>query len=109
MAEGSEPMDWGFAEMLAFGSLLLDGYRVRLSGQDSGRGTFSHRHAILFDYATGDGFVPLNALALAGRSAGEPPAATQKTVENALGAQTAPNAAEVDFAVYHSLLSEYGT
>ena len=53
----------GFAELLAFGSLLLDGFRVRLSGQDSGRGTFSQRHALLFDYATGNGYVPLNALA----------------------------------------------
>ena len=85
MAEGTEPMDWGFAEQLAFGSVLLDGFRVRLSGQDSGRGTFSHRHAILFDYVTGRGYVPLNALATKD-----------------------PSATETDFAVYDSLLSEYG-
>ena len=50
MGEGEVPIDWGFAEGLAFGSLLLEGTAVRLSGQDSGRGTFSHRHAILVRY-----------------------------------------------------------
>ncbi len=45
MAAGEIPVDWGMAEMLAYGSLLQDGFAVRLSGQDSGRGTFSHRHA----------------------------------------------------------------
>ncbi len=44
-----EKIDWALAEMLAFGSLVLDGYPVRLSGQDSQRGTFSHRHAVLHD------------------------------------------------------------
>ena len=43
--EAGGPYDWGFAEALAFGSLLLEGMPVRLSGQDSRRGTFSHRHA----------------------------------------------------------------
>lgn len=47
MTGGEIPIDWGFAESLAYASLLTDGYRVRLSGQDSGRGTFSHRHAVL--------------------------------------------------------------
>jgi 2-oxoglutarate decarboxylase len=84
MAEGREPIDWAFAELLAFGTLMTDGYRVRLSGQDSGRGTFSSRHAILFDYLTGKGFVPLNALA------------------------GATDATPIDFAVYDSNLSEYG-
>src|SRR2546425_3534867 len=45
MGEGAQPMDWAFAEAMAFGSLALEGTRVRLSGQDSGRGTFSQRHA----------------------------------------------------------------
>src|SRR5438445_4808725 len=78
MADGREPMDWGFAEMMAFGTILLDGYRVRLSGQDSGRGTFSHRHALLFDYVTGKGYAPLNAVV------------------------------NESFAAYDSILSEYG-
>src|SRR5881628_200452 len=64
--------------MMAFGTIVLDGYRVRLSGQDSGRGTFSHRHALLFDYVTGKEYAPLNAVV------------------------------PESFAVYDSLLSEYG-
>ncbi|MEO8034599.1 MAG: multifunctional oxoglutarate decarboxylase/oxoglutarate dehydrogenase thiamine pyrophosphate-binding subunit/dihydrolipoyllysine-residue succinyltransferase subunit, partial [Acidobacteriota bacterium] len=107
MGEAREPMDWAFAELMAFGSLLLDGYRVRLSGQDSGRGTFSQRHAILFDYATGQGYVPLNALK---QSDPVTPAdgATQTVAENALDNQVVDATGEVDFAVYDSLLSEYG-
>jgi 2-oxoglutarate decarboxylase len=106
MSEGTEPMDWAFAELLAFGSLLLDGYRVRLSGQDSGRGTFSQRHAILFDYVTGAGYVPLNALAK--REAQGAPAADPVIVDNALSQETADAVADVNFSVYDSLLSEYG-
>jgi 2-oxoglutarate dehydrogenase E1 component len=52
-------IDWGMAEALAFGSLLVEGYGVRLSGQDSTRGTFSHRHAALVDQITGEEYVPL--------------------------------------------------
>jgi 2-oxoglutarate dehydrogenase E1 component len=52
-------IDWGTGEMLAYGSLVLDGLAVRLSGQDSRRGTFSHRHAYLFDYETGQPYCPL--------------------------------------------------
>ncbi|MDH4120484.1 MAG: 2-oxoglutarate dehydrogenase E1 component [Deltaproteobacteria bacterium] len=62
MMTGEQPVDWGFAELLAYGSLLMDGYDVRLSGQDSQRGTFSHRHATLVDSATGGDFVPLGVL-----------------------------------------------
>jgi 2-oxoglutarate dehydrogenase E1 component len=49
MGEGELPLDWGMGETLAYASLLDQGYGVRLSGQDSGRGTFSHRHAVLHD------------------------------------------------------------
>ena len=52
-------IDWGFAEALAFGTLMYEGNDVRLSGEDVGRGTFSHRHAILYDANSGDEFVPL--------------------------------------------------
>jgi 2-oxoglutarate dehydrogenase E1 component len=54
-----EGLDWGFAEGLAFGTLLLDGVPIRLSGQDSERGTFSHRHAVLYDMTNGTPYVPL--------------------------------------------------
>src|SRR5438105_5017029 len=53
------PFEWHYAELLAFGSLLLEGTPVRLSGQDSARGTFSTRHAILYDAKTGAPYVPL--------------------------------------------------
>src|SRR5204863_878509 len=59
MGEGSIPIDWAFAESVAFGSLALEGTRVRLSGQDSGRGTFSQRHAVLYDTQTGEAWAPL--------------------------------------------------
>ncbi len=55
-------IDWGCAEMLAFGTLVLEGTPVRLSGQDSGRGTFSHRHAVLRDINTDARYVPLDHL-----------------------------------------------
>ncbi|MBA2645386.1 MAG: multifunctional oxoglutarate decarboxylase/oxoglutarate dehydrogenase thiamine pyrophosphate-binding subunit/dihydrolipoyllysine-residue succinyltransferase subunit, partial [Pyrinomonadaceae bacterium] len=63
MGEGATPMDWAFAEAMAFGSLALEGTPVRLSGQDSGRGTFSQRHAILYDTGTGLAWKPLGDLA----------------------------------------------
>jgi 2-oxoglutarate dehydrogenase E1 component len=59
MAAGELPMDWGFAENLAYATLLREGYKLRLVGQDSGRGTFFHRHAVLHDQATGTTRVPL--------------------------------------------------
>ncbi len=72
------PIDWAFAEALAFGSLVLEGTPVRLSGQDSSRGTFTQRHAAFFDYEDGHEYCPLR--------------------------QIAPNQARFD--VYDSLLSE---
>jgi 2-oxoglutarate dehydrogenase E1 component len=55
-------VDWSGAELLAFGTLLLEGHPVRLSGQDSRRGTFSQRHCVLYDAETGERYVPLNHL-----------------------------------------------
>jgi len=59
MAAGASRIDWGFAEHMAYASLLDDGFNVRLSGQDSGRGTFFHRHAVLYNQNNGDEIIPL--------------------------------------------------
>jgi len=56
-------VDWALAEALAFGSLSLEGRRIRLAGEDSQRGTFSHRHAVLVDYETEEEYTPLQQLA----------------------------------------------
>jgi len=63
MAAGQLPLDWGFAENLAYATLLTEGYEVRLIGQDSGRGTFFHRHAVWHDQSSGDNYIPLQHLA----------------------------------------------
>jgi 2-oxoglutarate dehydrogenase E1 component len=60
--EAGQNIDWATAEHLAFGSLVEEGFPVRLSGQDSGRGTFSQRHAILYDQETEERYLPLNHL-----------------------------------------------
>jgi len=60
--ESGEGIDWATAEALAFGSLLKEGHPVRLSGQDSERGTFSQRHSVLFDQKTEERYTPLNNL-----------------------------------------------
>jgi 2-oxoglutarate decarboxylase len=78
MVEQDE-IDWGTGELLAFGSVLMDGHSVRLIGQDSRRGTFGQRHAVLVDRHTGDEHVPLRAF----------------------------NTPSARFHVYDSLLSEY--
>ncbi|MEZ5307313.1 MAG: multifunctional oxoglutarate decarboxylase/oxoglutarate dehydrogenase thiamine pyrophosphate-binding subunit/dihydrolipoyllysine-residue succinyltransferase subunit [Pyrinomonadaceae bacterium] len=83
MGSGEIPMDWGFAEAIAFGSIVLDGKEVRLSGQDSGRGTFSQRHSLMYDTNTGECWCPLATI----RSEGNPAAR---------------------FSVYDSSLSESG-
>lgn len=62
MLAGGMPLNWGFAEIMAYASLLHQGYEVRLTGQDCGRGTFSHRHAVLHDFETAEEFVPLQNL-----------------------------------------------
>jgi 2-oxoglutarate dehydrogenase E1 component len=62
MGQGRRPLDYGMAEALAFGSLLLQGVPVRMSGQDSRRGTFNQRHAVLIDVETGGEHLPLQHL-----------------------------------------------
>ncbi|PJD95075.1 MAG: 2-oxoglutarate dehydrogenase E1 component [Legionella sp.] len=62
MTQGEIPMNWGYAETMAYASLLHEGYGVRLSGQDCGRGTFAHRHAVLHDVENGETYVPLEQL-----------------------------------------------
>ena len=62
MAEGEQPLDWSTAEALAFGSLLLEGIPIRLTGQDTSRGTFSQRHVVFHDSTTGEKWTPLSTL-----------------------------------------------
>jgi 2-oxoglutarate dehydrogenase E1 component len=59
MVKGEQALDWGCAELLAYASLVDSNYKVRMTGQDVGRGTFSHRHAVLHDQNTGKTYVPL--------------------------------------------------
>ena len=59
MAQGKTQMDWGCAELLAYASILEDGYDIRLSGQDAGRGTFSHRHVTLHDQSRARTHIPM--------------------------------------------------
>ncbi len=80
MAEGEMACDWGFAEVLAYATLVHEGHSVRMSGQDCRRGTFAHRHAALHDQETGEVIVPLHQL----------------------------NSEKADFQIYDSLLSEFG-
>ena len=63
MLAGEMPLDWGCAETLAYGSLVEEGFSVRICGQDSGRGTFFHRHAVLHDQGSNRVYVPLQHLA----------------------------------------------
>jgi 2-oxoglutarate dehydrogenase E1 component len=86
------------AESLAFGTLLLEGTAVRLSGQDCRRGTFSHRHAVLRDMQTGEPFVPLNAMRQVGQPGTDMPPRSP-------GPDGRPRQAR--FCIYDSPLSEY--
>ncbi len=87
---GAGEVDWSLAEALAFASLLLEGTEVRVTGQDTRRGTFSQRHAVLVDYLTGAEFTPLDSL---GESVGgDPPL---------------PGGGSGSFFIRDSLLSEY--
>ena len=63
MIAGEQPLDWGCAETLAYATLLEDGFAVRICGQDSGRGTFFHRHAVLHDQNTDATWIPLQHIA----------------------------------------------
>jgi 2-oxoglutarate dehydrogenase E1 component len=80
MVEETQIVDWGMAELMAYGSLLTEGKEVRMTGQDVERGTFSHRHAILRDIITEERVNPLNHM----------------------------EGLEAKFQIYNSLLSEYG-
>lgn len=62
MSQGALPIDWGYAEIMAYATLIHDGYSVRLSGQDSGRGTFFHRHAVLHNQNEPLAFVPIRSI-----------------------------------------------
>ena len=63
MAGGALPLNWGMAELLAYGTLLHEGFPIRITGQDVRRGTFSHRHAVVFNQKDGEAYLPLTNLA----------------------------------------------
>ena len=63
MTDEKIPINWGYAETMAYATLLKEGYPIRISGQDVRRGTFSHRHACVFDSKSGMGFIPLSEIA----------------------------------------------
>lgn len=68
MTAGALPVDWGYAEVMAYATLVDEGFSVRLSGQDSGRGTFFHRHSVLHNQKDGLSFVPLRSIGKTGNN-----------------------------------------
>ena len=62
MTAGTHPVNWGYAEQMAYATLVTSGFTVRLTGEDCGRGTFAHRHSVLHDQKTGQTYAPLNHL-----------------------------------------------
>ena len=72
MARGERPLDWSAAEALALASLATEGVRIRLTGQDTARGTFSQRHAVLYDQQDGHPYVPLQHLSSGPGAGGNP-------------------------------------
>ena len=68
MSQGDIKLNWGFAEMMAYSSLLNEGYPIRFTGQDVRRGTFDHRHAVIFDQENGEGFLSLDSIAKEGKT-----------------------------------------
>ncbi|HUO83538.1 MAG TPA: multifunctional oxoglutarate decarboxylase/oxoglutarate dehydrogenase thiamine pyrophosphate-binding subunit/dihydrolipoyllysine-residue succinyltransferase subunit, partial [Thermoanaerobaculia bacterium] len=108
MIAAEEQVDWAMAETMAFGSLLAEGFRLRLSGQDSARGTFSQRHSILHDYQTAKPWIPLNLLARNPKWFGDmwrpKPGEFDHILEKTPEGAGQPG---VNVAIYDSLLSEY--
>ncbi len=100
--EGGEGIDWATGEALAFGSLLVEGHRVRLSGEDCQRGTFSQRHAVLIDQSNQNEYVPLNNVATV--QAPGPDAGAAEGVTGTL----ADGRPQARIEIYNSLLSEAG-
>ena len=101
MAEGATPIDWATAEALAFGSLLLEGSSIRMSGQDSARGTFSQRHVVFHDTQTGKTWTPLCTLAECGvNPSGGAVGEGQRPSH--------PSSGPATFQIYDSPLSETG-
>ena len=116
MGAGAAPINWGFAETMAYATLLDQGHPVRLTGQDTGVGTFSHRHAVVYNQKTGEGYVPLqhfHGTNVAGER--QRPEASVPWTTSGVGPRTEPKAPAVGhlqepeaptFEVYDSLLSE---
>lgn len=105
--ETGEGIDWATAESLAFGTLLLEGNHVRLTGQDVQRGTFSHRHAVIRNQTTGMGYTPLNHLAtkVCPTIPSDKVDATHDKHEKAW--EMEPDS-QAHFTIQNSILSEYG-